>query len=81
MSRLAVVPWAEYYRRSTLAGMLPRERPDASNENKMSDGGRDRALVGVELWKSSQKWRAQRSAVRSIARLCEKYFRFPMMML
>ena len=23
------------------------------NENKMSDGGRDRALLGVEVWKSS----------------------------
>jgi hypothetical protein len=25
-----------------------------SNENKMSDGGRDRASIGVEVWKSSQ---------------------------
>jgi hypothetical protein len=25
------------------------------NENEMSDGGRDRALPGVEVWKSSQK--------------------------
>ena len=33
----------------------------------MSDGGRGRASLGVEVWKSSQKWRAQRSAVRSIA--------------
>ena len=39
----------------------------ASNENKMSDGGRGRASLGVEGWKSSQKWSAQRSAVRSIA--------------
>jgi len=23
------------------------------NENKMSDGGRDRASLGVEVWKSS----------------------------
>ena len=38
-----------------------------SNENKMSDGGRERASLGVEVWKSSQKWSAQRSAVRSIA--------------
>ena len=38
-----------------------------SNENKMSDGGRERASVGVEVWKSSQKWRVQRSVVRSIA--------------
>jgi hypothetical protein len=37
------------------------------NENKMSDGGRDRASLGVEVWKSSQKWSVQRSAVRSIA--------------
>ena len=33
----------------------------------MSDGGRGRAALGVEVWKSSQKWRVQRSAVRSIA--------------
>src|SRR5438105_1530048 len=38
-----------------------------SNENKMSDGGRERASVGVEVWKSSQKESVQRSAVRSIA--------------
>ena len=33
----------------------------------MSDGGRGRASVAVKVWKSSQKWIAQRSAVRSIA--------------
>jgi hypothetical protein len=38
-----------------------------SNENKMSDGGRDRLSLGVNLWKSSQKSSVQRSAVRSIA--------------
>src|SRR5215831_161560 len=38
-----------------------------SNENKMSDGGRDRASLGIKVWKSSQKWTVQRSAVRSIA--------------
>jgi hypothetical protein len=38
-----------------------------SNENKMSDGGRERALLGVEVWKSSQKGSVKRSAVRSIA--------------
>src|SRR5215472_6058136 len=37
------------------------------NENKMSDGGRERASLGVKVWKSFQKWSAQRSAVRSIA--------------
>ena len=37
------------------------------NENKMSDGGRDRASLGVKVWKSSQKWSVRRSAVRSIA--------------
>ena len=26
-----------------------------SNENKMSDGGRRRASIGVKMWKSSQK--------------------------
>ena len=35
----------------------------------MSDGGRERASIGVERWKSSQKWIAERSAVRCIARL------------
>ena len=33
----------------------------------MSDGGRERASLGVEVQKSSQKWSVQRSAVRSIA--------------
>jgi hypothetical protein len=33
----------------------------------MSDGGRGRALLGVKVWKSSQKWIGPRSAVRSIA--------------
>ena len=33
----------------------------------MSDGGRERASLGAEVWKSSQKWSVQRSAVRSIA--------------
>ena len=33
----------------------------------MSDGGLERASLGVEVRKSSQKWSAQRSAVRSIA--------------
>jgi hypothetical protein len=33
----------------------------------MSDGGRDRSSLGVKVWKSSQKWSAQRSAVGSIA--------------
>src|SRR5205823_3976614 len=30
-----------------------------SNENKMSDGGRERAPIGVGVWKSSQKWSVQ----------------------
>src|SRR5438874_5705728 len=39
-----------------------------SNENKTSDGGRGRASsIGVDVWKSSQKWSVQWSAVRSIA--------------
>jgi hypothetical protein len=37
------------------------------NENKMSDGGRGRALLGVKVLRSSQKWSVPRSAVRSIA--------------
>jgi hypothetical protein len=44
-----------------------REFGKSSNENKMSDGGRERPPVGVVVWKSSQKWGVQRSAVRSIA--------------
>src|SRR5881296_1981444 len=55
-------------------GVAVKNRSDASNatlmgpnENKMSDGGRGRASLGVKVWKSSQKWSARRSAVRSIA--------------
>jgi hypothetical protein len=33
----------------------------------MSDGGRERASLGMKIWKSFQKWGVQRSAVRSIA--------------
>src|SRR5262245_23741289 len=33
----------------------------------MSDDRRRRASLGVKVWKSSQKWSVQRSAVRSIA--------------
>ena len=35
----------------------------------MSDGGRDRESLGVKMRKSSQKWSAQRSDIRSIVRL------------
>jgi hypothetical protein len=40
---------------------------DTSNENKMSDGGRDRASLEVKMWKSSQNVDPERSGVRSIA--------------
>ena len=33
----------------------------------MSDGGRERAPLGVKVLKPSQKWIVRRSAVRSIA--------------
>ena len=33
----------------------------------MSDGGRERVSLGVNMWKSYQKWSVRRSAVRSIA--------------
>jgi hypothetical protein len=33
----------------------------------MSDGGRGRVSLGVEMWKSSQNVDAERSGVRSIA--------------
>ena len=46
-------------------GLLSQAALLTSNENKMSDGGRGRASPGVNVWKSSQKWSAQRSAVRS----------------
>ncbi len=36
-----------------------------SNENKMSDGGRERESIGVEVWKSFQKWGV--TAVRRFA--------------
>ena len=38
-----------------------------SIENKMSDGGRGRASLATEVWKSSQMWNVRRSGVRSIA--------------
>jgi hypothetical protein len=43
----------------------------------MSDGGRERALLGVKVRKSSQKWSERRSAVRSIA-FHEKAFKLKM---
>jgi hypothetical protein len=46
---------------------LPLSSGHRPNEKKMSDGGRERALLGVEVWKSSQKWSVRRSAIRSIA--------------
>jgi hypothetical protein len=57
---------AKQFKTRTVAAGLRVERV-APNENKMSDGGRSRASVGVEVWKSCQKWSVQRSAVRSIA--------------
>jgi hypothetical protein len=48
-------------------GECSNERVHAPNENKMSDGGRGRALLGAKVRKSSQKWSVRRSAVRSIA--------------
>src|SRR5438132_2974814 len=47
--------------------LMSRRCDCGSNENKMSDGGRGRASLGVKVWKSSQKWSVRRSAVRSIA--------------
>src|SRR5947208_17064861 len=48
-------------------GMARHLLISAPNETKMSDGGRGRALLGVKVRKSSQKWSVRRSAVRSIA--------------
>ncbi len=56
------------YRANLLsARFLCVQRCIPSNENKMSDSGRERASLGVEVWKSSQREIARRSAVRSIA--------------
>src|SRR5437016_12241929 len=43
------------------------KRAHRPNANKMSDGARGRASLGVKVWRSSQKWSVQRSTVRSIA--------------
>jgi hypothetical protein len=45
-----------------------------SNENKMSDGGRGRAALGMEVWESSQNQSVRRSAVRSIVWLGDGSF-------
>jgi hypothetical protein len=50
-----------------VASFVDLRSPQNSNENKMSEGGRGRASLGVFVWKSSHRWSAQRSAVRSIA--------------
>ena len=49
------------------SGTVWNERSKPPNENKMIDGGQERAPLGVKVWKSSQKWSVLRSAVRSIA--------------
>ena len=38
----------------------------------MSDDGQGCASIGAEVWKASQKWSEERSAVRSIAWLDER---------
>src|SRR4051812_14572129 len=40
---------------------------EPSNENKMSDGGRRCASLGMFVCRSCHEWSAQRSGVRSIA--------------
>ena len=57
------MPIAQKKRQRTFNVFMGR----ASNENKMSDGGRARVSLGVKVSKSSQKWSVQRSAVRSSA--------------
>src|SRR5206468_11784853 len=47
--------------------LLERVNAYEPNENKMSDGGRERASLGMGVCKSSQTWNVRRSAVRSIA--------------
>ncbi len=46
---------------------LWRKHAKSPNETKMSDGGRNRASLGVGASKSSQKWSVEQSAARSIA--------------
>ncbi len=48
-------------------GVIGTERTQPPNENKISDGGRERVSLAVKVWKSSQKENAVRSAVRCIA--------------
>src|ERR1700720_4555848 len=61
-------PRGDYRKKKGIRSRSSRLRADEGpNENKMSDGGREPVSVGVEVWKSSQKWSEQRSAVRSIA--------------
>ena len=67
MPRATIVTWATIARSECNHERDVEHTHQASNENKMSDGGRGRASLGVEVWKSSQMWSAQRSAVRSIA--------------
>src|SRR6266478_6005860 len=61
MTILALAP------RTGIRNQLLDDLPQHLTRHKMSDGGRDRASLGVEMWKSSQKWSVLRSAVRSIA--------------
>src|ERR1700732_3470958 len=49
-------------------GMDYKQRVATPNENKMSDGGRERASIGVEAWKSSQK-RSVQAVCRSLHRM------------
>src|SRR5207247_8827854 len=57
----------DFFARHFADGRFWRTARSRPNENKMSDGGRGRASLGVKVWKSSQKWSVRRSAVRSIA--------------
>src|SRR5437867_489332 len=50
----------DFFARHFADGRFWRTARSRPNENKMSDGGRGRALLGVKVWKSSQKCSVRR---------------------
>src|SRR6476661_3298450 len=65
--------FAELVADSTMAANpATKTRRIRSNENKMTDGGRDRDSIGVYVWKSYQK--SERTAVRrSLHRMVRRF--------
>jgi hypothetical protein len=52
--------------------MIATKAPKPPNENKMSDGGRERASLEVDGWKSSQKV-ARTTVRRSLHRMVRSF--------